>query len=94
MQGYFFSFLITHLVNFALSIRLLLKLVGRILRIRTALSCILAAVVSVYAVTFAKSFILTCVYFVLLFGSLLVLLGVLKKTDFTWLKGLVRPKVL
>lgn len=92
MQGYFFSFLITHLINFGLSIRLLLKLVGRIIRIRTALSCILAAVISVYAVTFVKSTMLACVYFVLLFGSLLALLGVVKKADFIWIKGLVRSK--
>lgn len=92
MQGYFFSFLITHLINFGLSIRLLLKLVGRIIRIRTALSCILAAVISVYAVTFVNSTMLACVNFVLLFGSLLALLGVVKKADFIWIKGLVRSK--
>lgn len=93
MKGYYFSFLITHLINFGLSIRLLLKLVGRIIHIKTAFTCILAAVISVCVVTYVKSALLAGFCFVLLFASLLALLGVVKKTDFTWLKGLFRPKV-
>ena len=92
MQGYFTSFFITHLLNFALSIGLLVKLVGKVIPMQTAFACLLAALGAVIAASFVKS-VLACLCFVLLFGALLILLGVIKGADFAWVKGLVRPKI-
>ena len=89
MRGYFASFLITHLLNFLLSIRLLAKLIGRVISGRTAFACIAATVCAVAAAGFVKAGILACGAFVLLFGALLTLLGVVRKEDFAWFKGLI-----
>ena len=90
MQGYFASFFLTHLLNFALSMGLLVKLVGRVIPMKTAFACLLAAVGTVIAAGFADS-PLSCICFVLLFAPLLVLLGVVNGADLAWVKGLVQP---
>ena len=89
MQGYFFSFLITHLINFLLSIRLLQKLVGKMLSARTVVLCIAAAVGSVIAARFVSTTLVGCAAFGLLFASLLILLGIVGKHDMQWVKGLI-----
>ena len=89
MSGYFLSFLITHLLNFILSIRLLRKLVGRIIPFQTA---ILTSAAALCATGIGWMFpgrlkipVLMSVFF-----SLLVLFRIVKKEDYQWLKGLVR----
>ena len=89
MVGYFISFLITHLINFLLSIRLLQKMVGIILPVRTAVLCITAAIVSTAAAQLVNMQILKVSAFALLFGSELVLWGVVKKTDISWIKKMI-----
>lgn len=89
MAGYFISFLITHLINFLLSIRLLLKLVGSILPFRTAILSILTAIVSTAAAQLVNLQILKVSAFALLFCSLLVLWGIVKRTDISWIKKMI-----
>ena len=89
MVGYFISFLITHLINFLLSIRLLLKLVGNILPARTVVLCITAAIVSTAAAQLANLQILKITVFTLLFSPLLILWGIVEKTDISWIKKMV-----
>ena len=89
MTGYFISFLVTHLINFLLSIQLLQKLVGRILSIGTTVLCLLAAVASVIGAQLVSTVLGGSIAFVLLFVCLLVLFGVIRKADIQWLKGLV-----
>ena len=92
IEGYFVSFLVTHLLNFALSIRRLLKLTGRLiapvvpvlLLAATGISILLAGLL-----TFAAAKI---VAFALLLGSLLVLLRIVNMEDVRWIKGLLRKK--
>ena len=90
MRGYFASFLVTHLLNFILSIRLLRKLVGKVFSMRTVFLCLLAVVSAVLAAGFVNSGLVACIAFSVLFGALLVVLGVVDKGDFTWFKGLTR----
>ena len=90
VQGYFASFLITHLLNFALSILLLWKHVGNVIRFRTALGCAFSAAGAVIAASFVKSGLLSCICFLLLFSALLTLLGTIKRQDLIWFKGLIR----
>ena len=89
MKGYFASFLITHLLNFILSIRLLRKLVGKVISLRRAFLCLLAVVSAVLAAGFVENGVLACGAFCVVFGALLVLLGVVDKGDFAWFRGLV-----
>jgi stage V sporulation protein B len=92
MNGYFFSFFVTHLINFVLSLRRLLK----ITRIRIpfhipALSCS-AALAGVLGASFASGTPGRIGAFFGLCGSLLVLFGVVSKSDIRWLRGLIAKK--
>lgn len=88
MGGYFFSFLVTHLLNFILSLRRLLKISGKIVSWRVPLLAGLSAVFSIWACTHLYVVWGQCAAFLLLMGSLLFLLKVLGKEDIAWLKGL------
>lgn len=88
MAGYFFSFLVTHLINFALSIRLLLKMVGKIIDLRTVIFCILSAILGVLAAQrIPETFKFAS--FAAVFVPLLLLLGIVDKEDILWVKGLL-----
>lgn len=92
MTGYLQSFFITHLLNFLLSLRRLLKITGLKLSLKMPLWGILgtiAAVLLVYRVSspWIKGFgFLVCVV------CILILLGVVGKEDILWLRGMIRKK--
>jgi len=91
MRGYYFSFLVTHALNFMLSLRRLVKISGIQIRlhapIRTLMSCGigLGAVIHLGPVT-------GCVCCLLIMGCLLVLWNVIGQEDLAWIKGLIRKK--
>lgn len=90
MNGYFFSFLVTHLINFILSLRRLLKITHiHIPFYIPALSCA-AAIASAFGASFLESISIRIAAFLALFGSLMVLFGIVSKSDILWLRGLVR----
>ncbi len=90
MEGYFVSFLITHLLNFILSLRRLFKISGTGISPIVPLLTFAAAAASVWASSHLSSPAVRCVAYVLLLGSLWVLLKVIHKEDLQWVKGLVR----
>lgn len=92
MMGYFASFFITHLLNFSLSIRLLIKIVGKVLGIRTVTMTIISAIISVTATSQISRPISRCILFVTILSTQLFLLGIIKKKDLLWLKGLLYIK--
>ena len=92
MGGYFFSFLVTHLLNFILSLRRLLKITQLRLQVTSPLLCGLAAGVSVWGSSYLSAPVLQGVGCVLIMGCLLFLLRVLGKEDLLWIKGLVCKK--
>ena len=92
MQGYFFSFLITHLINFVLSIRRLLKIVGKIITPGVPILTLLCAWGGIWAACALADKALACCAFVLIFGCLLTLFRVVGKEDLLWVKGLVTKK--
>ncbi len=92
MIGYFFSFLVTHLINFALSLRRLLKIVGKVITVSMPLGAAFAACISVCLSTSLSLPLFKIGAFLLIFGSLLVLLRVVNREDITWIKGLIRKK--
>ena len=92
MQGYFASFLVTHLLNFGLSVRRLLKQTGKLMPLSVLIFTLLSMAFSIIAAGFVTNPILQAVAYVLLMGSLLYLFGVISREDLTWLKGLIRKK--
>ena len=94
MMGYFFSFLITHLINFVLSLRRLLKNIGNVITVGMPLKTAFAACVSIFLSINLSMPYLRISAFILIFGSMLVLLQVIKKEDIAWMKGLIRKNDL
>ena len=92
MKGYFFSFLVTHLLNFMLSIRRLFKITGLRLPFYLPASLISITVISAFAATGFSSVITRIASFLLMLGALLAILGIVRKRDIAWLKGIVYRK--
>lgn len=92
MIGYFISFVLTHLINFLLSLRLLLKITGETLPFHLPALAVSAALLSVWGgMQFTIPGARTISYLLLL-GSLLCLFRVTGREDLHWLKGLLRKK--
>ena len=90
MAGYFISFLVTHLLNFILSLRRLIKIAGNVMDLRTPVLMLLCAVLSAAAASFVGNPALRCGAFLCLLPCLLFLCRVLGREDILWIKGLVR----
>ena len=88
MEGYFFSFLVTHLLNFLLSVRLLMKLTGKVMAFHRAAFAALSSICGVIAGRLLPG-IWQIVGFGAVFWALVMLLGVVKKEDLVWVKGLI-----
>ncbi len=90
MEGYFVSFLVTHLLNFLLSLRRLLKISGEHIPFFVPAMTAAAGIAAAWgASAFAGSISRITVYLLAL-GSLLCLLGITGKEDLSWLLGLVK----
>lgn len=92
MMGYFFSFLVTHLLNFILSLGRLLKIVGKVFSPGVLLLAGISTGCAVFVASHVHQPVLRGCSYILLLGSLLVLLKVVGKEDLTWVKGLVSRK--
>lgn len=90
--GYFFSFFVTHALNFLLSLRRLIKISGIRIRLWTPLLAISATGVSVFAASFLADAILGGFCCVVVLVCLLFLCKVLSKEDLRWVAGLLRKK--
>ncbi len=90
MEGYFASFLLTHLLNFVLSLRRLLKITGEPLPFHVPALTASAAMISVWAASRLAAPLPRTAAFVALLGSLLCLLRVTGKEDIKWLMGMVK----
>ena len=92
MGGYFISFLITHLINFCLSLRRLL----RIARIRVPFSLpaltVSAWLLGLFGGGIPQSGNLRLAGFLGIFFSTATLFGVLSRQDLRWLRGLIKKK--
>ncbi len=92
MMGYFFSFLVTHLINFILSLRRLLKITQLRLTMLTPLLAAISTVLALWAASHLSTNIGKGSAFILILGCLLFLCKVLQKEDLFWIKGLVTKK--
>lgn len=89
MEGYFVSFLITHLLNFILSLRRLLIITGEKIPLSLPLLAVSAALGGVWICSHFSLPGLQGAAYLPVFFSLLCLTGVVRREDFRWLRGLV-----
>ena len=92
MMGYFFSFFITHLINFALSIRRLLRITGQRIPLHLPLFSLFATFGTVWIVSHLQNPVCILLCYPLLLGCGLYLLGILHKANIRWILGLIRKK--
>jgi len=92
MEGYFFSFLVTHLFNFLLSLRRLLKITGKVISVRIPFFACLATACAVWTASHLGSAPAKIIAFLTVLGCLLFLLKVLSKEDIFWIKGLAAKR--
>ncbi len=92
IEGYFFSFLVTHAINFALSLRRLLKITQIKIPLRIPITTLLSAIGAVWAASYVPNSLMRAITFATLLFSALVLLRIIKKTDFLWFASLLRKK--
>lgn len=91
-DGYFFSFLVTHLLNFILSLRRLLKIAAIRIRLRSPVSAVCSALFATFAASFVQPVALKCVGYLVVFGCLAFLLRAVRKEDIVWFGGLIHKK--
>lgn len=87
--GYFFSFLITHAINYFLSIRRLLWITEERISIKIPITTLAVAWAAVWAAGFVSQPVLSALAFSVLLFCGLFLCGVLSKEDILWVKGLI-----
>ena len=92
ITGYFISFLVTHVINFALSIRRLIKISRIRIPIHIPAFTLSAAGIAIYASGFVTVPLLRAVTYITVLGCLLVLLKVISRADILWVKGLICKK--
>ena len=89
MQGYFFSFLITHLINFTLSLRRLLTITRLQLSFSVPALSAAGAIAAVWGAGHFSHPVLRAAGYLGLLVSLLSLFQVIGREDIQWVKGLI-----
>ncbi len=92
MEGYFFSFLVTHLVNFGLSLRLLLKISGVSIPFYVPALSLSAAMAALLGASQIAGSAGQCLAYTALLGSFLYLCKIIRQEDLHWFLGLLRAK--
>lgn len=92
ISGYFFSFTVTHVLNFALSLRRLIKITGQQIRPHIPALAILAAIAAVWAAGHIPAPLPRALGFVTILGCLLTLMKIISRDDLRWLRGLIKGK--
>ena len=92
MAGYFASFLITHLLNFILSLRRLLKISRVSIPFYIPALTVASTLASACGAGMVSAPFWRIFSFFALFSSLLVLFQIISKEDLTWITGLIRKK--
>lgn len=92
MQGYFLSFFVSHGVNFLLSLRRLLKITQVSLPVGIIGKALASTFLSCRIALRAPGAGMQCLLFLVLFGCLMWLLGVLTARDLAWLRGTLGTK--
>ena len=89
MDGYFISFALTHLLNFLLSFRRLMKITGQHVPLRLPLYCLITASIGIWLASHIAHPLLRSAVYPVLLVCILNLLDVLRPEDAAWLNGLI-----
>lgn len=92
MLGYFVSFLITHLLNFVLSLRRLLKITGEQIPLHLPLLALAGGIAAVGITSQLKYPGAQIMIFPTILGCLWYLFRIIGKEDAAWIKGLLHKK--
>ena len=92
MDGHFASFLISHLLNFILSLRRLLKISGETIPFYIPALTVSAAAAALWGASQMRGIAGQGLAYIALLGSLLYLFRVIGTEDFRWLRGLLIAK--
>lgn len=92
MVGYFISFLISHFINFLLSLHLLLKITGITVACYIPMLCASAGILAGYGAGFFTSIPLKLIAYPSILFSLLYLLQIIRKRDINWIFTLIAGK--
>lgn len=87
--GYFISFLITHVINFCLSLRRLLCITAQTIPFYIPAMTLTAAVFAVWTAHFVAIIALRIAAFLVILVCLLFLMRILSREDIAWIKGLI-----
>ncbi len=90
--GYFVSFTVTHVINFLLSIRRLLKITGVVINVGEVVLTLLAAVLSVFLCRSIHSPLWESIIAVIVLMCLLIVFGIFSRRDLKWIIRLIRNK--
>ena len=89
MTGYYISFLMTHALNFGLSLKRLMVITEKSLSLLNPVLTVISTAVSiVFSIMIPNKFI-ACTLYPILLGCLLTLCRIIGKEDILWLKNLV-----
>lgn len=91
LRGYFASFLLTHALNFALSLARLLKITNQRLHLRQPILALCCGLGGVTAASYVTAPALRAGVYLILLLCGLTLTGVTGKKDLRWLRGLIFP---
>ncbi len=90
--GYFISFLITHAVNFILSLRRLLRITSQKIPYHIPLLTLGSAILAVWLCHFVTGAIFRSVAYSAILLCLLFMMRILSRADIRWIKGLIYKK--
>lgn len=89
--GYFISFTVTHIINYFLSLRRLLKITGVEIRISIPMRALICGCLSVFVAGFVPSALLRAGTGCVVLVCLLAVFGVIHSGDLKWLLQLLKP---
>ena len=92
MTGYFISFTVTHVLNFTLSLRRLLKITNRKPRFHVILNSAIAVTTAIAVCSCIPSCVLACICYPIVLICLFTLCNITGTGDLRWLKNLVFAK--
>lgn len=92
MQGYYISFLVTHLINFILSFRRLMIITKLTLPCHMLILSIVAAIAATSGTSVLSVPMLRLLAYPVVLVCLLYLMQIIEQEDFLWLKGMVLKK--
>ena len=90
MGGYYLSFLITHGLNFILSLRRLIKITGVKLPVASPIAATAATVLAVILSSHVRQPLLSLGACLMIIACVMFLLGVLRRQDLKWVLGLAK----